>query len=285
MTKNHIISGYNLILRSTNAHKLRHLVVKSSRHKTCHNTLSGGQVAVDTRYVWYPGLQKKSIAETRASHKKTQKKDGLRQWWGCTCHHIILSFHNMLYFKLSWFPHLEAGEVRDPRAADQVGDGLARVLDGPHELFEVLCVCVFCCCRWRFCVGVIWSVGPSGRVWTTDIYAARARARPQQKNYHDNSKGEGGGETGESMIARTGLHIKTSHMKYTRRSAERVNIFILEQKNFQFLFSTHDTTHSRRIVPHQMITCIHKQGERQRRKQDVLRNRFPINAYHTAVPI
>lgn len=34
--------------------------------------------------------------------------------------------------------YLETSEVRDPRAADQVGDGLARVLDGPHKLLEVL---------------------------------------------------------------------------------------------------------------------------------------------------
>lgn len=39
-----------------------------------------------------------------------------------------------------WLAHLEASEVRDPRAADQVGDGLARVLDRPHELLEVLSV-------------------------------------------------------------------------------------------------------------------------------------------------
>lgn len=34
--------------------------------------------------------------------------------------------------------YLEASEVRDTRPADQVGDGLARVLDGPHQLLKVL---------------------------------------------------------------------------------------------------------------------------------------------------
>lgn len=34
--------------------------------------------------------------------------------------------------------YLEAGEVRDARAADQVGDGLASVLDGAHQLLEIL---------------------------------------------------------------------------------------------------------------------------------------------------
>lgn len=37
-----------------------------------------------------------------------------------------------------WSLHLKTGEVRDSRPTDQVGDGLARVLDWPHQLFQVL---------------------------------------------------------------------------------------------------------------------------------------------------
>lgn len=34
--------------------------------------------------------------------------------------------------------YLQAGEVRDTRSADEVCDGFARVLDGAHELLQVL---------------------------------------------------------------------------------------------------------------------------------------------------
>lgn len=60
----------------------------------------------------------------------------------------LLLYGNRYNGSKKGFPNLEAGEVGDPRAADQVGDGLARVLDGTHELFEVLFVCVrFRCIR------------------------------------------------------------------------------------------------------------------------------------------